>query len=342
MSGKESKATPMISVVIPVYKTEKYLRETVDSVKAQTFEDWEIVLVDDGSPDNAPAICDELADADPRISVIHKPNGGLSSARNAGIDAAAGRFVLFLDSDDILEPNALELGLGAMKQTVDAVIPLRYVKFFDSGEPRVECLHIPKGELTDDPREFAVKVLMGRGRAWRASSNLYRLSLIREYGVRFPEGYTAEDIVFNLRYYAHARSIAFVDSPTLRYRKRDGSITGTFDPAFMDIIDYIDRQARAFVSENCPESCMGYTDSLYLRNAVMYACQAASAPGGGKRVREILSAERVKKAASGYVSYPYFDGKVKRLFIRLVFILQRLRLRGLSYLAVLAASKIIG
>ena len=88
------------SVIIPIYKVEQYLRQCVDSVLAQTYTDVEIILVDDGSPDSCPAICDEYAKKDSRIKVIHKPNGGLSDARNAGLDMAQGEYVLFLDSDD--------------------------------------------------------------------------------------------------------------------------------------------------------------------------------------------------------------------------------------------------
>ena len=90
----------LISVIVPVYKVEPYLRRCVDSILAQTYQDLEVILVDDGSPDNCPEICDEYAAQDERIKVIHKANGGLSSARNAGLDAASGDWVSFIDSDD--------------------------------------------------------------------------------------------------------------------------------------------------------------------------------------------------------------------------------------------------
>ena len=88
------------SIIIPCYKVEQYLHQCVDSVLAQTYEDYEVILVDDGSPDNSPAICDEYGKKTNKVKVIHKPNGGLSDARNAGLDVARGEFVLFLDSDD--------------------------------------------------------------------------------------------------------------------------------------------------------------------------------------------------------------------------------------------------
>ena len=104
---------PKISVVVPVYNTEKYLRECVDSILNQTVQDIEVILVDDGSPDNCPAICDAYAAMDNRVKVVHKENGGLSSARNAGIKAAVGEWIAFVDSDDVIEPDMYETMLDA-------------------------------------------------------------------------------------------------------------------------------------------------------------------------------------------------------------------------------------
>ena len=108
---------PTISVVIPVYKVEAYLRNCVDSVLAQSFTDFELILVDDGSPDNCGAICDEYAALDPRVRVIHQENGGLSAARNNGVKHSQGPYVTFVDSDDMLHPQTLELLYSGMRKT---------------------------------------------------------------------------------------------------------------------------------------------------------------------------------------------------------------------------------
>ncbi|MDE6269442.1 MAG: glycosyltransferase, partial [Muribaculaceae bacterium] len=100
-------ATPEISIIVPVYKVEKYLREALDSILAQTFTDWECILVDDGSPDACGAICDEYAAADPRFRVIHQTNGGQGAARNAGINECRAPYVTFVDSDDTVRPKYL-------------------------------------------------------------------------------------------------------------------------------------------------------------------------------------------------------------------------------------------
>ena len=113
----------LISVVIPVYKVEKFIRNCVDSVIAQTYKDLEIILVDDVSPDGCPAICDEYAAADKRIKTVHKENGGLSSARNAGLDVATGEYVFFVDSDDYISENAIErLYEALIKEKADIAI----------------------------------------------------------------------------------------------------------------------------------------------------------------------------------------------------------------------------
>ena len=98
---------PQISVIVPVYKVEQYLSACVDSILTQTFRDFELILVDDGSPDNCGAMCDAYAAQDPRVRVIHQQNGGLSAARNAALDIAAGEYVTFIDSDDIVPFNIL-------------------------------------------------------------------------------------------------------------------------------------------------------------------------------------------------------------------------------------------
>lgn len=110
---------PSISVIVPVYQAEAYVQDCVESVRAQTFADWELLLVDDGSKDASPALCDQLAAADGRIRVFHKPNGGVSSARNLGLREAAGAYAAFLDVDDRLEPQALET-LWCLRETSGA------------------------------------------------------------------------------------------------------------------------------------------------------------------------------------------------------------------------------
>ena len=100
--------TPKISVIVPVYKVEQYLHRCIDSILSQSFTDFELLLIDDGSPDNCGKICDEYTQKDSRVRVFHKPNGGVSSARNLGLDNAKGKWIAFIDSDDFVEKEYLE------------------------------------------------------------------------------------------------------------------------------------------------------------------------------------------------------------------------------------------
>ena len=143
---------PLVSVVIPVYKTEKYVIKSVNSILAQTYKNLEVIIVDDGSPDACPKICDELKKTDERITVIHKENGGLSSARNAGIDAAHGEYILFLDSDDTREAYAIkEMAEKANDEKCDAVIPNTYYKTYDNSDKKVKSAHFTEEMFSKDP-----------------------------------------------------------------------------------------------------------------------------------------------------------------------------------------------
>ena len=114
---------PHVSVIVPVYNVEEYLRKCIDSIVAQTLKDIEIILVDDGSTDGSGTICDEYASQDKRVRVVHKINGGLSSARNTGIEAASAPFLMFIDSDDWVEPNFCEKPyLAAKNNNADLVL----------------------------------------------------------------------------------------------------------------------------------------------------------------------------------------------------------------------------
>ena len=123
-----------VSIVVPIYNVEKYLKQCIESIINQTLQDIEIILVDDGSPDNCPQICDEYAKKDSRIKVVHKKNGGLSSARNAGIEVATGDFIGFVDSDDYIELDMYEKMYNIAKENhVDFVVS-DYYKVSDKGK----------------------------------------------------------------------------------------------------------------------------------------------------------------------------------------------------------------
>lgn len=197
-----------ISVVIPVYNVEKYLRECVDSVLCQTYTDYEVILVDDGSTDSGGQICDEYALKDPRIRVIHQPNGGLSAARNTGLAAAQGEYVYFLDSDDYIEAQTLEhLVSLANKEAADIVFFDGYVFFDECEENDSVSFYIRKeGYSPTNGRHMLLQLLDREEYRTAVPLMLFRRSYLLENSLRFMPGIIHEDELFTfLAYNADGR-----------------------------------------------------------------------------------------------------------------------------------------
>ncbi|MBR6918161.1 MAG: glycosyltransferase family 2 protein [Clostridia bacterium] len=177
--------TPKISVIVPVYKVEKYLDRCVSSILEQTFSDFELILVDDGSPDKCGEMCDAYAEKDDRITVIHKENGGLSDARNAGIDIANGEYLSFVDSDDYVAPDFLESMYGAIDRTGCMMSVCGIESFDDNGA--TDAIYSPASEETVVIGEDMYESLY-QPSAW---SKMYHRSIFDD--IRYPVGRLFED-----------------------------------------------------------------------------------------------------------------------------------------------------
>ncbi len=215
-----------VSVIIPVYKVEPYLRRCVDSVLAQTFQDFEMILVDDGSPDDCGAICDEYAARDARIHVIHKENGGLSSARNAGLAAAQGEYIYFADSDDYIDPELLERSLEGI-QGYD-MVSFDYRTVDEAGRVLRQYPY-RHGSYSFSNEEELYRFLMGTffpRLAWSAWSRMYRKSIIDRNGLFFEDNNRiyAEDLYFTFLYLLYCRTINCLDAAFYNYLIRSDSI----------------------------------------------------------------------------------------------------------------------
>ena len=212
----------LISVIVPVYKAEAYLSQCVESILAQTEPDFELLLIDDGSPDRCPALCDAWAAKDPRIRAIHKPNGGVSSARNAGLDLARGTYVVFLDSDDWADPDYLERLLTLQAQTAaDGVLVMTDYQPFAPDRPEVRDFPAPFTARLDGPdaEPQAFRDLIFGFRLFPPYCKLYRRDVIEELGLRFDTSIrTAEDFDFNMRYVARMQAVRYEPSATYHYR----------------------------------------------------------------------------------------------------------------------------
>lgn len=211
----------LISVIIPVYKVEAYLTACVESVLAQTYENFELILVDDGSPDRCPQMCDEFAVRDSRIRVIHKENGGLSSARNAGIDTARGEFLAFLDSDDLWTPLFLERLYRAVQETGAEMAACLFQRF--RGNPPKELPETAMTELLSQRESFECLFNLRNENMVVAPNKLYRRKLFAE--LRYPVGQIHEDEAVIHEIIGGTNTVAWVDEAHYLYREAPNSIT---------------------------------------------------------------------------------------------------------------------
>lgn len=213
---------PLISVIVPVYNVEKLLPRCVDSILAQTYYNLEIILVDDGTKDRGGMICDEYAAKDSRIRVIHKENGGLSSARNAGMDIAQGEYIAFVDSDDWIEPKMYEHMLSlAQKYDVKLVCAGRYDVSEKTGQKTVGLC--PKKEECISAEELVGRIFLWDGLDSSAWDKLYHRSILENF--RYPVGKVCEDVPVTYQIVLEAGKAAMCDRPFYNYFHRAGSIT---------------------------------------------------------------------------------------------------------------------
>ena len=244
---------PKVSVVVPCYKVEKYLPEMLDSLLAQTLSDFQVVLVDDGSPDRSGEICDSYAAKDSRFTVIHKPNGGVGAARNDGLAAAIGDWVLFCDSDDSLEPDALEKLVEAGERSGADVVFGDVTLVFDD---RIQKAVFYKNEFVTDDREKIDHLIaadlykyycidpaqggpaFGYGGPW---NKLVRRQLLTEHQISFDLRVKGifDDILYTAHIFAAAKRVAYVHVNVYNYRQLDSSITHSYKANLPEINEAI-------------------------------------------------------------------------------------------------------
>lgn len=218
--------SPKISIIVPVYQVEKYLKKCVYSIQNQTYPNIEIILVDDGSTDGCSEICDELAKLDTRIVVIHKKNGGLSDARNVGLEIATGDYIGFVDSDDFLDPKMYEILVKCMKKDEADISVCDYVRVNEFGN-RVDNKIQPTIQNRCFSREeFIEELLKPYGGKFVVTWNkLYKKAIFKI--IRFPFGKQHEDEFVIHRIIAQSSKISYVNNQLYYYLQRKGSIMDT-------------------------------------------------------------------------------------------------------------------
>ncbi len=212
---------PLISVVVPVYNVEEYLPKCLDSILAQDYDNVEIIVVDDGTPDNSGIIADEYAAKFSNIKVIHQKNTGLGGARNTGIDLANGEYIIFIDSDDYIESDMISTLFKTIYETKSEISVCRFNEILENGKILDVSGHnissLNKPMKLDSSRElFDISPA-----AW---NKLYKISLFKESNIRYPSRVWYEDIRTTFKLFAVADSISFTDKPLYNYLLREGSI----------------------------------------------------------------------------------------------------------------------
>lgn len=209
----------LVSILLPVYNVEKFLEKCIVSILNQTYTNFELILVNDGSTDSSLEICRRMEKQDSRIRVVDKPNGGLSSARNAGLEAAQGEYILFLDSDDWIEPDMLECLYSLMTEHhADLSVCNFYAELPNGEERRCETLHLKEEPYVTDHISEVIEILEKAIKFPYSWNRLYRMSIIRAYGIRFEEFFvTGQDLDFNLKYVQHAGTCVLTDKPYYHY-----------------------------------------------------------------------------------------------------------------------------
>lgn len=213
-----------VSVVVPIYNVEDYLNKCVNTIVNQTYKNLEIILVDDGAKDNSGALCDKWAEKDDRIKVVHKENGGLSSARNAGMDVATGDYIMFEDSDDWLEVELIEKCVERITKDSSDLVIFGYKKVDEQGENLGEFTFgnntINKEDLTD--QLFQRIVEMSFGYAW---NKLYDFNVIKKSGLKNDSSIIdREDLVFNMQMLSHWNKISYLEFAGYNYLQRATSL----------------------------------------------------------------------------------------------------------------------
>lgn len=320
---------PLVSIIMPVYNTANLVCKAIDSVLGQTYDNIEVIVVDDGSTDGSQKIIHESFDGDNRVKLFHKENGGASSARNEALNHINGAYITFLDSDDTFAPDAVQnLVETLVKNGADAAIPNVFSEINAKGIPNTITLYEePRNTL--EAKQFCVDHMITEGTAWRCSSVLYRANILRDHAIRFNEGNTAEDYLFNLSYMRYANTVSVEREITLRVQKRAGSVTASYRSGLLELFLYIDKQTYAYMLDvgfNENES-RNIVDRLLGRNVVTYFMKEIST--GSQKNGFIKSYKTAKEEICEHGGFcavlqdvakgcPYFSTRRKRQFARIL------------------------
>lgn len=286
----------VVSIIVPIYNVKNYMEKCVDSLINQTYKNLEIILVDDGSSDGSEILCDEYSAKDKRVKVIHKKNGGLSSARNAGLDKCTGQYVMFVDGDDYLSIYAAEVLIKWMDKFKVDIIQFQYKEIYEeykeSTEQTSEQLLRKLPYVLEKTEDFFQKLYELGGVAASSCSKFYRADVFKE--LRFREGIQHEDEYMITRVLQRADKIAYSGAELYYYVMRNGSIIKSdFNPKKMDLIFVLDDRIRELKKINNKMLLKTAYERYFCRLIYLYC----SAKRNGFKQEEKLIKKKVKGIA---------------------------------------------
>lgn len=306
----------LVSVIIPVYKVEKELNKCIDSVINQTYSNLEIILVDDGSPDNCPAICDKYAEKDHRIIVIHKKNGGLSDARNTGLEICKGDYISFVDSDDWIDDDFIETLLtNAIKENADiSIVACNLV--WDYG--RCKTTTDDNGYYVFNQDDGIKELLIQQKYQCMVCQKLYKREVIAE--VRFPVGKLYEDVAISLPTFLNAKKIVTSGIAKYNYYQRKESIVNSqfsdkklfFLDCCKEIIAYSDSHENKYDLE---------AHTFYLRGLLFFLLQMNIESKKLEERKELSKKikDEIKNNFRYVLGNPYLENRKKLLLTLICF-----------------------
>lgn len=310
MSG----ATPeIVSIVIPVYNIEDLVGPCIESVLDQTYEHLEILLVDDGSTDSSGVLVDQFAVQDSRVIALHKPNGGLSDARNYGIDRASGEFILCVDGDDVLAPEHVHGLIAAALDSGADIAVCQFRRVDPIARPPATSRNSVGGTTVLTAAEALERLFYQRGLTTSAWGKLYRRKLFD--GIRYPLGEIHEDLPVTYRLIARATRIAVVPEASYLYVQRGGSITSTGQAARRLVALEFAQQAVDYTQAELAQladaaKCRLFMEAVYITGQARSAAEASTLDA---RLREVIVANRAGVLADRAAP------KVQRLFALFAF-----------------------
>lgn len=260
-----------LSIIIPVYNVEQYLQSCVQSVITQTYQDLQVILVNDGSTDSSGALCDQLAKQDKRIQVLHKKNGGLSDARNAGLKVATGDYVAFLDSDDVyLLNDGLKLLMALAQAEQPDVLLFQAVDVYPNHQSVRKAYDEDYMAIHSGTEVFAQLV---RTQSFNMSAcfQLIRRDLLEQHQLYFEKGLLSEDVEWSLRLWRHVSKVRAINLPLYGYQHREGSISTTYtirnlrsyEHIFAKFVQLYKERVVEAAAELYWQTVMGYLAQMY-------------------------------------------------------------------------------